>query len=215
MGWKGAIRSINAINNQVEREKNRHLRQQKRELERLLKRIEKVNESKEKIRVALNDEYAKGKIDDRLYSGLLNRIPEVSDELIIFGKTAGVTLGKRYVCGKIDKDEFEKIRGEIVPAGLDAERKDIIQDIEEIKNNIKDFRDSCKKSQDLCNKCGKKKGFFRSLKEVDGMILCGGCISDYKKVSRYSGFSGEYLKLEPCLISDNSDIAITLQNRWL
>ena len=215
MGWKGAVRSISAASNAAARESERANKQAFRESERLRKKYEKIVEKKEKIDEALNLELAKGKIDHAKHDELEKRMDDISDELIVFGKAAGVALGKRYVCGKIEKEEFETIRSEIVPEKLYQEKDQIIADVSNKQNKCIVFAESCSKSEGVCQKCGKEKGLFSPIKEIDEMKLCGKCSAEFKKMRHYDGFSGEYIKADPCEVEDKMQLHISIRQEHL
>ncbi len=214
MGWRGAIRSINAASNRAAKERDRNLRFQAKETEKLSKKLQDIKDKKEKIKEALNNEYAAGKISSDQYALLSKRMEDISDELIIFGKVAGVTVGKRYVCGKIEKEEFEKLRSELVPAELYRERDLVLSQVGAIQKNITDFKKSCVQKDGFCSKCSKPKGLFRHLKEIDGMIVCGACTKNYEKLKYYNGFRGTYITANPCEVEDQMSISLAVRKEY-
>lgn len=215
MGWKGTLRSLETAHNQYQKQKQREEKAQQREFERHLKKLEKIEEKKEKVKVALNNDYASGKVSDEQYQELSLRLNKIPDELIVFGKTAGVTLAKRYACGKIDQEEFEKKCKDFVPTGFYSERKTIFDDISSRQSSIEHFKQSCEVVDKVCHKCGKKKGFFSPLRSVDGMSLCGRCSSEYKNIKSFPGFHGQYLNTGTCEVCDNMSVLISINKEWL
>jgi hypothetical protein len=215
MGWKGTLRSINAVSNRIAKEQERNTRLRAKEVEKLSKKIEKLRDQKEKVKEALNNEYASGKIQSDRYKLLSSRMEHITDELIVFGKTAGVTLGKRYVCGKIEKEDFDKLCSELVPKGLYEERDLILSQAKLVQKNTEDFRGSCKSIPEQCNKCLKPKGFFRHLKKIDNITLCNKCSNNYGKLKYYSGFQGVYLIAKPCEVSNNMTISVSIRQEYL
>lgn len=215
MGWKGTIKSISAASNRAAREEERLSRKLEREEEKIRKKLAKLDDSKEKIENALKSDYASGKIDNEKYQGLLGRSTDISDELIVFGKSAGITLGKRYVCGKIGKEEFEKISLELIPADLDKEKDLIIGQIGRLQKDLGEFKRSCSDSLTHCQKCSMQKGVFRPLRKFDKLILCGKCLSEYKAIKNYNGFEGVYLIADPCEVLGDMALIIRIQSDWL
>ena len=215
MGWKGTLRSINTEAKRVQRENERTDRQQTREEEKFQRKIQKIEEKREKVREALNNDYAAGKINKEQFTTFSERIGDITDELIVFGKAVGVTLGKRYVCGKIDKVEFENLRSAIVPHELYTEKDIVVLDIKKIQQNILDFKESCLSDEGVCQKCNKLKGLLRPLHEVDAMILCGSCLREYKKSKQYNGFTGDYIIAPLCEVSENMTLSISIRKEYL
>ncbi len=215
MGWKGTIRSINAIDNRITREAKRRERKDQKEIDKLQKKIIKLKDNREKILMSLKNDYASGKVSETEYKDLAGRMSDISDELIIFGKTPGVTLGKNYICGKIDKKEFENIRLELVPRELDAEKDFILSCIKTKQEKLILFKDSCNKiEENICQKCGQSKKFFKPLQTIDNITLCGSCTREYKSLILYEGFEGVYLTVEPFKITNQINLSVGIKQEW-
>jgi hypothetical protein len=73
--------------------------------ERLNKKLAAHKEKLTKILQELEDVYAKGKVTKDEYTNLKNRASDISLENVIVGKQPFITLAKRYITGKIDKNQ--------------------------------------------------------------------------------------------------------------
>ena len=82
-----------------------------------------VRQNKLRVKRALTDQYKKGIIDADTFLQLASRMEEITDDLMAFGNSTGVVLGKKYVCGKLDRDDFEKIKCDLIPASKEDEEK--------------------------------------------------------------------------------------------
>lgn len=215
MGWKGTVRAINSASNKIAKENERRIRQQERETERYNKKLVKIEESREKIKTALNNDYAAGKINDGEYVNLTKRMDDISDELIVFGKSAGVTLGKRYVCGKIDNDQFTQMSSEFIPTELYKERDSILSIIKEKQDNLIKFKDTCNNLSNVCQKCNQDKSFLKPLHKIDDFNLCGKCLRNYKNIKEYNGFDGNYLIADPISISETMSLSVSIRKELL
>lgn len=216
MGWKGTLKSINAANNRAIKASERRQRQQQKEAEKIQKKLNKIEESKEKVLSAPKNDYAAGKISDDQYKSLKERMNDISDELIMFGKTPAVTLGKKYLCGKIDKEQFDAVRTELVPKALDQEKNDILSVVSKKQENVKSFKKACKHTKEnICQKCGQPKKLLKPLRKVDEILLCNSCSREYKNITHYEGFDGVYLTAEPCEISDDIVLSVGIKQEWL
>lgn len=215
MGWKGTLRTINSASNQIAKENERRVRKEERETEKYNKKLAKIEESKEKIKTALNNDYAAGKINDEEYVNLTKRMDDISDELIVFGKSAGVTLGKRYVCGKIDHDQFTQMSSEFIPAELYDEKNLILSEIKRKQENLMMFKDACNHLPDICQHCSQPKSFLKPLHKIDDFNLCGKCLRDYKNITEYKGFEGDYLIADPFSISDTIYLSVAIRKELL
>lgn len=216
MGWKGTIRSVIAANNRSIKEREREQKYLIKEQNKLNKKVQIIEERRDKIVQALKNDYAAGKINTDEYNSLFKRESDITYELLVFGKAAAVTLGKRYLCGKIDKKEFESLRDELVPADLYIERHIISSRIDLIKSSIKIFQDNCKNVIPInCMKCGKQKNFFRRLSNIDGLRLCSSCKKAYKNIKTFEGYNGNYLFVKPCLVNRDTEIDLTIKQEYL
>ncbi len=178
MGYKSILRSAISASDRAAKQAERKERQELREQERIQRKITKVNEAMEKVIQALEDIYAKGKIDKARHGELKKRKSDISLELIVIAKTPGISLAKRYITGAIDKDEFEKIQKDLFPPELFEEKRIINESISNIEKELKKFRESCKNNKENeCQYCGKEKSLFNPLKIEDGLRLCGKCRS--------------------------------------
>jgi hypothetical protein len=215
MGWRGTIKSINAAHNRIVREDERRIRHQEKEADKYSKKVEKIEDAREKIKLALDNEYAAGRVGDKEYEQLRERMKDISDELLVFGKSAGVTLGKRYVCGKIDHNQFIEMLHEFVPVELYGEKASVIKEVKKRQEDLLQFRSTCIQETDICQKCSKAKGLFRSLYNNDGIMLCNKCTEEYKSLKIYRGFDGIYLAADPCEISDQMCMSVSIKREWL
>jgi hypothetical protein len=140
---------------------------------------------------------------------------DITDELLVFGKAAGTALGKRYVCGKIDKVEFEKLRAALVPVGVYQEKKLIESQIKKSQNEIEEFKKSCSASPNICSKCKKPKKFFSWLRVEDGLLLCGKCRRELAILKHYDGFNGVYVVSNPCEVQARMNIVVSIRSTYL
>lgn len=215
MGWRGAVRSLNAANNRAIRAREKAQHQIERQTEKINKKIGKISEQKDKVEESLKTELASGKISSAEYGSLLKRMEDITEELLVFGKAAGTTLGKRYVCGKIDKAEFEKLRAALVPAGLYQEKNLIESQIKKAQNDVEEFKKNCSAIPNACSKCKKPRKFFRWLKEEDGLLLCRKCRDKLADLKHYKGFDGLYIVTNPCEVRDQMRITISIRSTYL
>lgn len=215
MGWRGAVRSLNAANNRAIRAREKAQRQIERQTEKINKKIGKIAEQKDKVEESLKAELASGKVSSTEYESLLTRMDDITDELLVFGKAAGTTLGKRYVCGKIEKVEFEKLRAALVPAGLYQEKGLIESQIKEAQNDVEEFKKNCSAAPNACAKCKKPRKFFRWLKEEDGLLLCRKCRKELTNLKHYKGFEGLYVVTNPCEVRERMSINISIRSTYL
>ncbi len=215
MGWRGAVRSINAANNRAIRAQEKAQRQMERQREKINRKIGKISEQRDKVEESLKTELASGKVSGTEYDSLLKRMEGVTDELLVFGKAAGIALGKRYVCGKIDKIEFEKLRAVLVPAELYQEKSLIESQIKEIQIEIEEFKKSCSTLENACSKCKKPKKFFRWLRVEDGLLLCRRCRKELSDLKHYAGFNGVYVVTNSCEIRERMIITISIRSTYL
>lgn len=215
MGWRGLARSLNAANNRAIRAREKAQRQINRQTEKINKKIGKIAEQRDKVEESLKTELASGKVKSTEYGSLLKRMEDITDELLVFGKSAGTALGKRYVCGKIDKAEFEKLRVALVPAGLYQEKSLIESQIKKIQNEIEEFKKNCSATENACSKCKKPKKFFRWLRVEDGLLLCGRCRQELDDLKKYAGFNGVYVVTNPCEVSERMTITISIRSTYL
>jgi len=217
MGYKSTLRTIDASLNKSIRENERENRRQLREDERLQKKMIKVQEKMEKILNALQDLYAKGKMTEDEYKQLQERQGDIKPTLIIFGKAPGVSLAKRYITGKIEKEEFEKIQNELLPSDLGEEEELILKIIGERQSEIQSFHDSCNsKEEKICQKCSKKGGFFSKIRPFRGKSLCSGCRSKIEDIHNFPGHSGVYFDVDAfeVVAEDSTQIPVRLKNEY-
>ena len=114
--------------------------------------------------------------------------------MIVLGKTAGIALGKQYLCGKIDKEKFERVRREILPEEFFSEQTAIQNEANRRIEAIEQFKKSCSQQlENSCQRCAAKKSIFRSMYDRDGIKLCNKCLNELQELEIYPGFSGEYL----------------------
>lgn len=202
MGYKSILKSAVAASDKAAREAKQRERQDLKEIEKMQRKIATVNEKIRKVIQALEDIYAKGKIDEDQYKKLKQRESDISLDLIAIAKTPGISLAKRYITGAIDKDEFEKIQKDLLPPDLFEERRIIYESIGNIEKELKEFRDNCKNDKENeCRFCGKEKSLFSPLKIEDGLRLCGKCKSRLLNLQNYKGFSGNYFTVSPMKIT--------------
>lgn len=215
MGWKGAIRSFSAASNKHSKSMNRRARAQQKDLDILRKKLEKIQESREKVLMALKNRFADNSITREEYEKLQGRMTEVTDEILIFGKTPAVTLCKNYVCGEIDKATFDEVRAALVPVALDAERNSIMTAVAEKQKQQADFLSGCSAKEGSCGKCGKEKKWYSIFGQINNISTCGKCISKYKSYCKYSGFNGDYLTVEPCEVTQDTKLNVSLKQTWI
>ena len=215
MGWKRTVRSISAASNQANKTAERSMKATQKEKDRLEKKMEKFEDAKEKVRLALTNEYASGKIDEEEYKKLTLRIEQVPDEVLVFGKTPGITLAKRFAAGKIDEEEFKRISTEMIPKDFIIEKETIFSETRNLQEQFITFRAKCGEISKVCSLCSKPQGLFKPLTVIDEVSLCGGCLKEYKKISTYKGFSGTYLTCEPAEIKESMNLPISIQSEWL
>jgi len=206
MGYKSLIRSGISYSNRILKENEIQQRQQIRMNERLQKKINNTNEKLGKIYLALDDEYAKGKIDKKLYEEFTSRKQDITVDLLALGKAPFVSLAKRYITGKISRNEYMDILKSIIPNDYFEEKEKIFHDLEKAKNNLKLFHDNCNITvENECQKCGKKKSIFSVLKIRDSLILCSKCIYNLETLKKYKGFNGNYFNVEPVKLELNEN----------
>lgn len=215
MGYKSVLRSVNAAANKASRDAERESRRIQKEKERLNKKIAAIEQKMEKIVNALNDQLAKGKVTQEEYTNLLERKADIGLDLIVFGKMPAVSAAKRYICGKIEKEEFKNICSSIVPSEVEMERSEIKKEYDEILSKIEDFKKSCNSSsQDVCQKCGKKKSLLSPIKSVGDLNICGKCRKELRQLTDFRGFTGAYFFVDPHEIAidgiDNCQLEVNI-----
>ncbi len=202
MGYKSILRSAISASNRAVKEAERREGQEQREIEKMQRKIVRVDEKMKKVTQALDDIYARGKIDKKKYEELKKRKFDISLELIVIAKTPGVSLAKRYMTGVINKDEFEKVQKDLLPPELFEEKRIINESISNIEKELKKFRENCKNDKEnQCQYCSKEKSLFSPLKIEDGLRLCGKCRSWLLNTQNYRGFSGNYFTVSPMKIT--------------
>jgi len=230
MGYKSVLRgassSLNAAargadraSRQAQREQEKEEREIARYQEKLAKKAAALKEKQAKPLHNLKDLFAKGKVDRKTYKNLERRQSEISPDLILFGKRAGLTLASRYVTGKVDKKTFLEQQKEIIGDVID-EKDEIVKLANSQEKELKDFIKKCgksKKSTEKCSCCGKTKSFFKRIKEIDGLNLCGNCVRDYKQLLVFDGFDGEFFIVEQISIRSDgkSKINFVIKNEHI
>lgn len=194
MGYKSVLRSMNAASNRYEREKQREQNQLHRAYERHAKKIMQLEDKKNKIMAELTKVYASGKMTPDKYDELIERENYISLDLIAVGGSPFVTLAKRYVSGKIDQDEFERISKHILPSDFVREKEFINIKFEEKQSQLTEFMNSCKIDEG-CQYCGKK-GFFAFIKKYKGLHICSKHIKELDNICVFK-HSGYYFTVEP------------------
>ena len=204
MGYKSVLRSMGAAANKASRENERNARKIQKEEERVNKKIAGVEAKMEKIEDALSDQLAKGKVDHGKFSKLLKRKDDIGIDLIIFGKTPAISAAKRYICGKIEKKEFEEICSSIISPEIREEKSKIKDEYNGLLSKIENFKKSCNSNnKDICQKCGKQKSLFNPIKSVEDLKLCGKCKKELKQLTNYISYSGDYFFVNSHKISIN------------
>ncbi len=207
MGYKSVINSAVSAANKAAKEAERKHRREARVIERREKKISKTNEYMEKIYNALEDEYAKGKIDKNKFVELKERKIDICMEYIIIGKSPFINLAKRYITGKIEHDEFDQISRDILPPEMFEEKNIIANETNEKMEAMKIFRSECKDNvEGQCQKCAKPKSFFSPLNSKCGLRLCKKCNKELNAIKHYGGYNGEYYNTASLdLIFENID----------
>lgn len=201
MGYKSFARAMGSAASAANRESVRRKKAQTRTEERMEKKIGKIEEKNEKIVDALQDEYAKGKIGKDEYEKLLARKVDITLELIVFGGTPASSLSKRYITGKIDKAEFDRMKEEVLPSEVVAEKKSMVQRFLDQANELEKFvKESNKNEKENCQHCNKQKGFFSSIKLVDSLRLCSHCSQRMKSLKEFTGSTGSFFEMKPTTI---------------
>ncbi|PCJ22005.1 MAG: hypothetical protein COA96_14995 [SAR86 cluster bacterium] len=202
MGYKGSMRSVVAASRAISREAERSRKATERGETQIRKKIDAINEKQNKVFDAVRELYAKGKITEEEYRELEKRKEDVQLDLIIFGKAAGVALGKRYICGKIDKKEFERIKDELLPVGYVDEKIGFEDALKHIKSDTESFKQRCstESEENICQKCGNKGSWFKKIHQYFELSLCGKCKSELKRIRTYPMFDGEYIAIESFIV---------------
>lgn len=185
--------------------------QQQKFLERHAKKIQLASERRNKPFEALKNQYATGKITKAVYDGLARRDSDVTIDLMIFGRSAGVKLAERYVIGKIDNNEFEALKNEIL-GEPEAEKDSIIESYKTVVKYVNDFVEKARsqKSNEQCNNCNKQKKFFSPLYTISDFKLCGSCRRHFNRISSYPGFTGQYYASESSTIDPDAKNSLSL-----
>lgn len=219
MGYKSKLRSINAgitkMNRQAEVSRNNKARYQNK----LQKQIDLVYKKISKIEDSLKGLLAKGKITQNEYETLQERMNDIDVTLIIFGKKAGEDLGKRYVKGDIDKEEFDSILSTILPEGLLEERESLHDMFEKRFKDIDSYMFDVEKGSHVCNKCNKKPGLFSSLKNVQDYSFCSSCASVLKSLIQFPANDLEFFYNDPVILeldpSNRGSLPVGVHNKYL
>ena len=201
MGYKSTIRSIQSASNAVARESEREQRKLQRGQEKMENKITKIEEKRTRITESLNDFFARGKVNKETYTKLLERENDITLDSLVFGKSAAVSAAKRYICGKIEKDEFKELCSSFIPPEVFEEKQKIIDEYNDLVETIKNFKNQCDhEAESKCQKCGKKKGLFSPISNVKGLRLCGKCKRELNSLLNYKGFDGMYFYVDLCVI---------------
>lgn len=220
MGYKSYLRAQAA----EQRRNLREMEKLQKEQDKINKKFLKVEEKKQNIIEALDNYYAKGKIDDNKFNKLKKREDDIEVDLIIFGKAAYISAAKRYMCGEIDSEEFKGLCQNTIPADIFEEKKQILSNFKDFINNANKFVQECNlQAKDQCQKCGQKATFFsiffNPLKEFSGLKLCKRCIKNFKSVFNYAGFNGEYYYTNSYLYSieelDEDKLNVMIQQKHM
>lgn len=205
MGYKSFLRSMNAVANQAAKERDRVARIQRREYSRQLKAVDKIQEKQEAILAELKKTLATGKIDKLQYDLLKKREEDIDLARLAVGGAPFVSLAKRYITGKIEKQEFDSLAQDILPSDFLQELHKIENEMEEQQKAYKTFISTCQDCNG-CAYCGKK-GFFKFVREYKGKKLCFVHQQELESLCIYSHY-GYYFTVEPQDLTDASPISI-------
>lgn len=171
--------------------------QQARLVERFDKKVQLIGERRNKPAQRLKEQYAAGKIDQSRYDDLAARDVEITEDLVVFGRGAGVKLGERYILGKIEKEEFENLKKELLGEVI-AERDQFASEHTASVKYIDDFiaYSRSNASDATCNFCGKEKKFYRPLLTVLNFKLCLSCKMNYSNMLKVPSKNGRYYTVE-------------------
>jgi hypothetical protein len=208
MGYKSVLRSMGAASNRAAKERSRINRARQREIERVNRQLaayrERLNkklaahkEKLTKILQELEDVYAKGKVTKEEYTSLKSRASDIPLEYVIVGKQPFISLAKRYITGKIDKNEFDEVKKSILPSDFNAERENIGTKLKSLLENLEEFKNSCKEAQKgYCQKCGSKRKIFNWVSKYEGFSLCRKCRKLLTAMQLYPAFNGKYFTVD-------------------
>lgn len=187
MGWKGNLRKISSVSNQISRESEKQFKRQEREQARQAKNEMQINSALEKPIKELKKLLASGKIDTEKYSKLLDRQKDIERELFVFPdiRTAMANLGARYLTGKIDKQEFDILRDQIL-GDLAEDRKEFLKAEEKLSNLLPNLNKDL--NENKCISCGKLGKLFCPLKSMTigtnykkiTLNICNDCAKNLK-----------------------------------
>jgi hypothetical protein len=191
------MRLLNAAVNRSLKASEQHARQVRRENERLIRKNTDIEKKRGKATQKLNELYASGKINVTDFAKLKSRGAEITIDLVVFGKVAGVKLAERYVTGKINKIEFEKLRHEII-TDSEIEKDELMSYFQHHLDEIKAFVQKAENSTDsaTCSSCNKQKKLFTRLYIEDGLLLCGNCRKKFRSLKTFTGKLGLYYRLD-------------------
>jgi hypothetical protein len=164
-----------------------------------------VRQNKLRVKRALMEQYKKGIIDSEMFLQLAARMEEITDDLMALGNATGVVLGKKYVCGKLDREDFEAIKCDLVPASKEDEEKYVDELFKRRKERLKGFREHLARDLNVCQKCHRDGNFFSPLHELEEMILCKSCIELYERNKYFTGFRGEHIECDPIEIEVDTE----------
>ena len=147
-----------------------------------------VRQNKLRVKRALMDQYKKGIIDSDTFLQLAARM----------------VLGKKYVCGKLDRDDFEAIKCDLIPASKEDEERLVYELFERRKERLRGFRGHLAHDLNVCQKCHRDGNFFSPLQELEEMILCKNCIELYERNKYFTGYRGEHIECDATEIEEDT-----------
>lgn len=185
------------------------------QLRRLTERHEKKNQLIEERRSKplhkLKELYASGKISKANYEDLAKRDKEITKDLVVFGKGAGVKLAERYISGKINTSEFINLKKELI-FEPENEKEEILNGYRETIKNVSDFVEKARANRSglKCNYCGKPKKFLSPLFSESDFKLCRSCRKQYNSLCQYSGINGQYFSADPAKIDPDTQNTLSI-----
>jgi uncharacterized membrane protein len=186
--------------------------------EKFQRKLKAVEQKRDKPTELLKEMYASGKIDSKKYSSLLKRDKDVTIDLVVFGKNAGIKLAARYISGQVDKEQFETLKNEIL-GSPEAEKDLIIQAIEEQTECATDFLHKAQefKSATQCNYCGKPKKFFSPLRSSFDVMLCASCSKTFSSLISFAGYEGQYYIADPAeiIVDGKTSLTINIKEEYI
>lgn len=167
--------------------------QQRRLLERFHKKQELAAERRDRPLQKLKELYAAGKISKEKFNELSKRDEIITIDFVIFGRGAGLKLAERYLQGKVNNDEFESLRNELL-GDAEAERDKILADFKsklaKVDESVKQARASTLDGQ--CSYCSRPKKFYSPLLRHADFKVCVPCKAKFKSLTTYAGYNGKF-----------------------